>query len=203
MLKPSWSPDATESSSMVLAEPVVTIGEKAREFFALDPEAREEDLMMTSDVVQALIQGCQGALQRGPVGGYALSNVRCVIVDVDKEDGLAGFQAMPGTLRAVVANAVSTALASNQTLCKVLEPTMSIEISMPNDQVGSVLSDLTSRRGRVDDVILGEQTNGVAAKALVRGEVPLAEILGYANTLRSLTAGEATFTAEYKGHSPC
>ncbi|GKY96073.1 hypothetical protein MPSEU_000567500 [Mayamaea pseudoterrestris] len=194
---------ADDSACMILSDPVVIIGEKAREFLGLDPEAREEDLLISSEVVKALIQSCQGALQRGPIGSYALTNVRCVIVDIDAEGGSASFQSMPGTLRAVAANAVSTALSKSQQLCKVLEPTMNIEISLPNEQVGSVLSDLTSRRGRVENVLLGDQTDGVSAKALVRGEVPLVEILGYANILRSLTAGEATFSAEYKCHSAC
>ena len=79
---------------------------------------------------------------------------------------------------------------------------MSVEIIVPNEMVGVVLSDLTGRRGCIGEVIIGSG-DAMQAKALVRGEVPLVEILGYANTLRSITGGEASFTAEYKGHSPC
>jgi elongation factor G len=69
--------------------------------------------------------------------------------------------------------------------------------------VGSVLSDLTgNRRGLVGNVAVGDDSRGTTGKALIRGEVPLVEILGYANSLRSLTCGEGAFTAEYKGHSP-
>ena len=77
---------------------------------------------------------------------------------------------------------------------------MSIEITLPNEMVGDVLSDLTTRRGTVGDVLTGDNAY---AKSLIRGDVPLVEILGYANSLRSLTGGEASFSAEYKGHSPC
>lgn len=203
IIKPTWSTVATDTPCLMLADPVVTVGEKAREFLGVDASAREEDLMATSEVFNALVQGCQGALQRGPVGSYALSNVKCHVVDVDAEGGLAALQSMPGTLRAVAANAVSSVLSDGKKTCRLLEPTMSIEISLPSEHVGTVLSDLTSRRGQVGDVISGESTGGVSSKTLVRGEVPLVEILGYANTLRSLTAGEATFSAEYKGHSPC
>jgi elongation factor G len=80
---------------------------------------------------------------------------------------------------------------------------MSVEVTLPNDMVGTVLSDLTSRRGNVGDVYVGDSEGIVQAKALIRGEVPLVEILGYASSLRSITAGEAAFTAEYKGHAPC
>jgi len=186
---------------MVLADPVVTLGDSAREFLGADPDEAVDDLVQRSEVFKALVQGCQGALKRGPLGPYAMANVACRVVDVDGEGGLAGFQAFPGALRAAAANAVARLLSDNKSACSVLEPTMSIELSAPNDMVGSVLSDLTNRRGTVDDVVTGD--GGLSQRsALIRGDVPLAEILGYANSLRSLTGGEGAFTAEYKGHSP-
>ena len=48
-----------------------------------------------------------------------------------------------------------------------------------------------------------EIKNSMQSKALIHGEVPLIEILGYASALRSLTGGEGTFSAEYKGHTKC
>ena len=63
----------------------------------------------------------------------------------------------------------------------------------------NVLSDLTTRRGKVDDVATGDDSTH--AKSMVQAEVPLIEILGYANSLRSLTGGEGAFSAEYKGHA--
>lgn len=192
-----------DSMSMILQEPKVLIEEPAREYLQLDADAAEEDLVLKSALAKALVQGCGGALKRGPLGPYAMSNLVCRVVDVDAEDGVTGLEALPGALRAAAANAVSTLLRANRDSCTVLEPTMSIEITLPNDMVGSVLSDLTGRRGSVGDVYVGDTEGVVQGKALVRGEVPLMEILGYANSLRSLTAGEAAFSAEYKGHAPC
>eukprot|EP00797_Seminavis_robusta_P013118 Sro201_g085210.1 factor G (109) ;mRNA; r:75096-75422 len=101
-------------------------------------------------------------------------------------------------------NAVTSTLKDNVEQGRVLEPSMSVEISAPNDMVGTVLSDLTSRRGTVEDVVTGdEDSSTVHQKTMVRGQVPLVEILGYASALRSLTAGEGAFSAEYKGHSRC
>ena len=79
---------------------------------------------------------------------------------------------------------------------------MSVEISAPSVLVGTVLSDLTTRRGKVGEVIMGDDKD-LHTKALVHGQVPLAEILGYANNLRSITGGEGSFSAEYRGHSAC
>jgi elongation factor G len=132
-----------------------------------------------------------------------MSNVVCRVIDIDAEGGAAGLAALPGALRAASAHTVSALLESRKKWCTVLEPTMFIEVTLPNDMVGTVLSDLTSRRGNVGDVYVGDSEGIVQAKALIRGEVPLVEILGYANSLRSITAGEASFTAEYKGHAPC
>jgi elongation factor G len=195
--------DAIEySMSMVLHEPKIVIEQTARQYLNLDLDASEEDLVIKSDMAEALVQGCMGALKRGPLGPYPMSNVVCRIIDVDSEEGVAGLEALPGALRAASANIVSSLLRTNKDVCTILEPTMNIEISLPNDMVGPVLSDLTGRRGNVGDVYVGDATGVVQSKALIRGEVPLIEILGYANSLRSLTAGEASFTAEYKGHAP-
>ena len=79
---------------------------------------------------------------------------------------------------------------------------MNVEISVPTGRIGDVLSDLTVRRGTVDDVAMAEKGGGDHIKSMVRAEIPLVEILGYANSLRSLTGREGAFSAEYKGHAP-
>jgi elongation factor G len=87
----------------------------------------------------------------------------------------------------------------------ILEPKMNVEIWVPTNRVGDVLSDLTGRRGTIDDVAMSDEGGaggGDHVKSMVRSEVPLVEILGYANSLRSLTGGEGAFSAEYKGHAP-
>lgn len=190
----------TKASCIMLSDPVVKVGNRAREFLGLNPDAPEEELVAKSDLARALIQGCLGALRRGPLKSASLTNVTCLIEDVDAEGGLAALKAMPGALQAASANAVAVTLKENEASCTVMEPTMSVEIVLPNEMVGAVLSDLNSRRGTVDDVIIGDD---MYSKALIRGDVPLVEILGYANSLRSLTGGEGSFTSEYKGHSPC
>lgn len=202
VLEPSWTDVSADSACMVLTEPTVTVGAQARDFLGLDPEASEDDLLHRSELFKALVEGCQGALKRGLLGPHAMANIKCHVIDVDAEDGLAGLQSLPGALRAAAANAISTVLSEDRNMCTILEPTMSVELTLPNDMVGSVLSDFTGRRGTIGDVLVGDDSSASQTKALVRGEVPLLEILGYANSLRSLTCGEGAFTAEYKGHSP-
>ncbi len=202
------SPDArnSDSTSMILSDPIVTIGSKVREYLQLDEEATEEELAHRSDTANALISGCKGALMRGPLGSYGMANVKCHVVDVDSEGGLPYLNATPGALRAAASSILSSTLIENKSSCSVLEPAMSLEITAPSNMTGTILSDLTARRGTVGEVFMGDGDDGSSlknSKALIHGEVPLSEILGYAHTLRSITAGEGTFTAEYIGHAAC
>ena len=192
-------PCDTKSSCALLSDPVVTLEPRARNFLGLNQDLSEDELMHKSDLARALIRGIQGALKRGPLKSAPMANLICNVEDVDAEGGLAALKALPGALQATAANAVTRTLKEAKDKCTVLEPTMSVEVTLPNDMVGIVLSDLNGRRGTVGDVIHGD---GIQNKSLVRGDVPLVEILGYANSLRSLTGGEAAFSAEYKGHSP-
>ena len=193
-----------DNSCMLLTDPVVTVGPEARANLGVHESKSEEELILSDALFRALVLGCQGALKRGTISAYAMANMRCHIINVDAEEGAMALQTMPGALRAAAANAVSMTLAENKVDCTLLEPTMSVEITLPGDMVGSVLSDLAGRRGTVGNVLMGDEVGqSMYSKALIRGDVPLVEILGYANSLRSLTGGEGVFTAEYKGHSPC
>lgn len=202
-LEPTTGSSSEDDDVRLPLEPTITVGPNVVNFLQLNPDLTHEDWLNKSQVYKALVQGCLGALKRGPVGSYAMANVHCHVEAIDAEEGLAGLQALPGAIRAAAMNAVATTMNKSSCNGRVLEPTMSVEINAPNDMVGSVLSDLTSRRGTVGDVAGDEGGTVLHQKTLVRGQVPLVEILGYANALRSLTAGEGVFTAEYKGHSVC
>ncbi|HBK62209.1 MAG TPA: elongation factor G, partial [Cyanobacteria bacterium UBA11166] len=73
----------------------------------------------------------------------------------------------------------------------ILEPIMIVEVETPNDYVGRVQGDLSSRRG----MLLGSQT--MEGYSVIRAEVPLKEMFGYAKDLRSFTAGQANFSMEF------
>jgi elongation factor G len=79
----------------------------------------------------------------------------------------------------------------------LLEPMMSVEVETPEDFMGNVMGDLSSRRGMVQGM---EDIAGGGGK-LVRAEVPLAEMFGYSTGLRSLTQGRATYTMEFKHYA--
>eukprot|EP00548_Thalassiothrix_antarctica_P011552 CAMPEP_0194156146 /NCGR_PEP_ID=MMETSP0152-20130528/67263_1 /TAXON_ID=1049557 /ORGANISM="Thalassiothrix antarctica, Strain L6-D1" /LENGTH=856 /DNA_ID=CAMNT_0038863621 /DNA_START=88 /DNA_END=2658 /DNA_ORIENTATION=+ len=199
-------PTHCDRSCAMLSEPIITLGPVVRDFLGFDSKLSEEELVAENELARALILGCEGALKRGPLGSYAMANLSCHISNVEAD--LSSLKEMPGILRATAAQAIQEVLKQkkddkDETIV-LKEPTMSIEIIIHNDYVGSVLNDLvTNRRGTVGNVILDENSNNNNSKALIQGEVPLVEILGYANGLRSMTGGEGAFTAEYKGHATC
>jgi elongation factor G len=78
----------------------------------------------------------------------------------------------------------------------LLEPMMAVEVETPEEKMGDVMGDLSSRRGMIqgmDDIIGGGK--------IIRAEVPLSEMFGYSTTLRSLTQGRATYTMEFKHYA--
>jgi elongation factor G len=78
----------------------------------------------------------------------------------------------------------------------LLEPMMAVEVETPEDFMGNVVGDLSSRRGMIQG--MEEQVGGIK---VVKAEVPLAEMFGYSTTLRSLSQGRATYTMEFKHYS--
>ncbi len=79
----------------------------------------------------------------------------------------------------------------------LLEPMMAVEVETPEEKMGDVMGDLSSRRGMIQGM---DDIAGGGGKT-VRAEVPLAEMFGYSTTLRSLTQGRATYTMEFKHYA--
>src|SRR3989304_3616794 len=77
----------------------------------------------------------------------------------------------------------------------LLEPIMAVEVETPEEKMGDVMGDLSSRRGIIQGM------DDLAGGKVIRAEVPLAEMFGYSTTLRSLTQGRATYSMEFKHYS--
>jgi elongation factor G len=135
--------------------------------------------------IPAVEKGVLDAMHHGTVAGYPVKGVRVKLYDgsyhsVDSSEmafKLAGSQAMKQAL--ADAGAV------------LLEPIMLVSASVPDESVGDVMGDLSSRRGRP----LG--TEAVGGMTEVKAEVPMAEMLTYAPDLRSLTGGQGEYTLEF------
>ncbi len=142
------------------------------------------------EFIKPVEDGVRGAMERGLLAGYPVSDVRVTLLDgkyheVDSSEmafRTAGFMAF-------------------REACKkgssiLLEPIMDVEVVAPGEFLGDVLGDLTSRRGK----ILGMESRNSVQTVGVR--VPLARMFGYATDLRSLTQGRATFTMRFSHYEP-
>jgi elongation factor G len=142
------------------------------------------------EYIPAVDKGIQETLNNGVLAGYPVVDIKATLIfgsyhDVDSNENafkMAGSMAFKDGCRK--ASPV------------LLEPMMAVEVETPEDFMGNVMGDLSSRRGilqGMDDITGGGK--------IVRAEVPLAEMFGYSTGLRSLTQGRATYTMEFKHYS--
>ncbi|MFC0300744.1 elongation factor G [Virgibacillus soli] len=134
------------------------------------------------EYIPAVESGIKDALENGVLAGYPLIDVKASLFDGSYHDVDSNEMAFK------IAGSMSLRAAKDKCSPVLLEPMMSVEIVIPEEYMGDIMGDVTSRRGRVD----GMETRGNAQ--LVRAYVPLAEMFGYATALRSNTQGRGTYT---------
>ncbi|WP_108305976.1 elongation factor G [Metalysinibacillus jejuensis] len=134
------------------------------------------------EYVPAVEAGLRDSLNNGVVAGYPLIDIKAKLYDGSYHDVDSNEMAFKIAASMALKNAVSKC---NPVL---LEPIMKVEVVMPEEYLGDVMGNITSRRGRVE----GMEARGNAQ--VVRAMVPLAEMFGYATTLRSSTQGRGTFS---------
>jgi elongation factor G len=137
------------------------------------------------EYVPAVDRGIQEAASGGVVAGYPLVDVRAELVD-------GSFHAVDSSeLAFKVAGSMALKDAARRGQPVLLEPIMRMEITVPENYVGEVISDINGRRGRIENI---ENEGGRQVLTVL---VPLAETFGYATDLRSLTQGRATYHMDF------
>ncbi|MFC4857394.1 elongation factor G-like protein EF-G2 [Actinophytocola glycyrrhizae] len=145
-----------------------------------------------SQFIGSVEKGVRAQLEKGLQAGYPVVDLRVTLFDgkahsVDSSD--AAFQ-MAGSL------ALKDAAANGR--LSLLEPVDAVAVRLPDEHLGTVLGDLSSRRGRV----LGTEADPTPGYSVVRAEVPATSLLRYAIDLRSITSGSATFTRTFSRYDP-
>jgi elongation factor G len=138
-----------------------------------------------SEFIPAVEKGIEEALESGVKAGYPMVDVRTRLVDGKYHDTDSSEVAFK------VAGSLALKEAAKRAHPVLLEPIMAVEVVTPEEFIGTVIGDLSSRRGRVE----GQEPRGNAVA--VRASVPLAEMFGYATDLRSSTQGRATYTMQF------
>jgi elongation factor G len=138
-----------------------------------------------SEFIPAVEKGIEEALESGVKAGYPMVDVRATLVDGKYHDTDSSEVAFK------IAGSLALKEAARRARPVLLEPIMAVEVVTPEEFIGTVIGDLSSRRGRVE----GQEPRGNAVA--VKGSVPLASMFGYATDLRSSTQGRATYTMQF------
>ncbi|UOY91475.1 elongation factor G [Ectobacillus sp. JY-23] len=134
------------------------------------------------EYIPAVEAGLKDAMQNGVVAGYPLVDVKAALVDGSYHDVDSSEMAFK------IAASMALKAAASKCNPAILEPMMKVEVVIPDEYLGDIMGDVTSRRGRVE----GMEARGNAQ--VVRAMVPLSEMFGYATSLRSNTQGRGTFS---------
>jgi elongation factor G len=142
------------------------------------------------EFIPAVKKGLEDTLPNGVLAGFPVVDVKVTLFDGSYHDVDSNENAFK------MAASMGFKDGMRKASPVLLEPMMSVEVETPEDYTGTVMGDLSSRRGMVqgmDDTVGGGK--------IVKAEVPLAEMFGYSTALRSATQGRATYTMEFKHYT--
>ncbi len=174
-------------------------GQYGHVYLRIEPQERGDGFQFVDEIkggvvpreyIPAVGKGVKDAMESGVIAGYPVIDVKVTLYDGSYHE----VDSSEHAFKAAGAMAFKEGALRAQPV--LLEPIMAIEVVTPEDYMGSVNGDLNARRG----VILAMEA--VPAGKVVRAEVPLAEMFGYATALRSATQGRATYSMEFKKYAP-
>ena len=169
-------------------------GQFARIKLVIEPTEPGEGYSFESKIVGGTVpkeyipgveKGIQSVMDSGPLAGFPVIDFKVALTDGAYHDVDSSVLAFEIAARAAMRDGLKKAGA------KLLEPIMKVEVVTPEDYTGGIIGDLTSRRGHVQ----GQDTRGNAN--VISAMVPLANMFGYINTLRSMSSGRAVFTMQF------
>jgi elongation factor G len=141
------------------------------------------------EYIPAVQKGLEETLPNGVLAGFPVVDVKVTLFDGSYHDVDSNENAFK------MAASIAFKDGMRKASPVLLEPMMSVEVETPADFMGNVVGDLSSRRGMIQGM------DDLPGLKLVRAEVPLAEMFGYATSLRSATQGRATYTMEFKHYA--
>jgi elongation factor G len=140
------------------------------------------------EFIRPIEQGIREAMETGPLAGYPMSGLEIELFDGSHHDVDSSEVAFK------IAGSMALQDACKKAQPVLLEPVMAVEVVTPDDYMGDVIGDITSRRGRV------QQMEARGNAQVITCRVPLAEMFGYATDLRSATQGRATYTMQFENY---
>ncbi len=145
-----------------------------------------------NEYIGACEKGFQDVTDKGPLAAFPVINCEIFLRDGRYHDVDSSDMAFRIASRQAMRQAI------NQASPVLLEPVMKVEVATPDEYQGTIIGDLSSRRG----LIQGSESDA-GGEITVNAEVPLAEMFGYSSDLRSFSAGKATYTMEFSRYAEC
>jgi elongation factor G len=137
------------------------------------------------EYIKPIDEGIREAMGSGVLAGYPVVDVLVELIDGSYHDVDSSERAFK------IAGSIAFKEAMRRAKPKLLEPTMAVEVTTPEDYLGDVMGNLNSRRGRIENM------SPVGNAQVIKASVPLSEMFGYATDLRSMTQGRADFTMQF------
>ncbi|CAK7017068.1 MAG: Elongation factor G [Paraeggerthella hongkongensis] len=146
--------------------------------------------VVPKEYITPIDKGIQEALNSGVLAGYPVVDIRVELVDGSYHD----VDSSEAAFKVAGSMAIKDALRKGGSV--ILEPMMAVEVETPEEYMGDVMGNLSSRRGQIQG--MGDRGNAKTIKA----KVPLSEMFGYATDLRSATQGRASYTMQFDSYDP-
>ncbi len=144
--------------------------------------------VVPKEYIPAVGEGIEEALRNGVIAGYQMIDIKATIVDGSYHDVDSSEMAFH------IAGSMALKAGAQKADPYLLEPMMKVEVTVPEEYMGDIMGDINSRRGRVEGM------ESRAGAQVIRGYVPLAEMFGYATSLRSRTQGRGTYSMEFHSY---
>jgi elongation factor G len=176
-------------------------GQYGHVWIRLEPQERGAGFIFENKIVGGVVpreyipavqKGIEESLKGGIIAGYEVIDFKATIFDGSYHDVDSNEMAFK------IAGSMALKAGVPKAAPQLLEPVMKVEIEVPEDFMGDVIGDLSSRRGRIEGM---EPIEGTVIQK-IRSIVPLAEMFGYATDIRSKTQGRGTFSMEFSHYEP-
>jgi elongation factor G len=137
------------------------------------------------EFIKPIDQGVQGALELGILAGYPIVDVKVTLIDGSYHEVDSNEMAFK------IAGSIAFKEAARKASPVLLEPVMAVEVTVPEEFMGVIIGDINSRRGRIEGM------EHVGGSQLIKAMVPLKEMFGYVNDIRSSTQGRASYSMQF------
>ena len=142
------------------------------------------------EYIPSIDKGIQEALQTGVIAGFPVLDVKVTLFDGSYHE----VDSSEAAFKIAGSMAIKDALKKSDP--QLLEPVMAVEVETPEQYMGDVMGNISSRRGNIEGMEDRKNTK------LIRAKVPLGEMFGYATDLRSQTQGRASYTMQFDSYEP-